>query len=94
MGTVDLHGLSSLQFPSSIPAGLLLVLKCSFWNGNSFLDSIRRDRGCPDLYKDRTSDQTLKVATGLHCAAFENSYMGSALFLSFLCRLLAQLLGG
>ena len=44
------------------------------------------------LHKDRTSDQTLKVATSPRCAAFENSCAGRLFFFLSLCRHQAQLL--
>lgn len=63
--------LTSRVFPgylyALIPTGLVLALKWQFWNGNSFLDSGGKGGGCLDLYKDRTSGQTLKITTNPHC---------------------------
>lgn len=53
---------------------LILGLQWYFWNGNRFLEGSGRTgdtQNCPDLPKDRTSGQTLKVTTSPHCA-FEN----------------------
>lgn len=93
VGPVDLQGLSSLQFHSPIPSGLVLAQEWHFWNGNSFPDSGERDYGHPDLHKDRTLGQTLKVTTSPHCAAFEILLGKSGMVLAVFLSLFMQISG-